>query len=159
MLTRVLAAVDGSANALRAVHVAVGILERQAPGTLTLIYVGKVPSALEWFRGPGSGLSGGLSEVERQEQAALEAATREGHRILEEAYLAASEKLKGCPVRVEKLVVFGDPAEEIIRYAEENDYDIVVMGSRGAGPLRGVLLGSVSYKVLNSARCPVLIVK
>ncbi|MDI6907067.1 MAG: universal stress protein [Thermoanaerobacterales bacterium] len=159
MLTKILAAVDGSANSIRAVHVAVDILLRDAPGTLTLVYVGKAPSALEWFHGPGGGLTGGLGEVERQEQAAIETATREGHSILEEAYAVALEKLKERPVRVEKLVVFGDPAEEIIRYAEEKGYDVVVMGSRGSGPLRGVLLGSVSYKVLNSARCPVLIVK
>jgi len=159
MVTKILAAFDGSANAMRAVRVAADILRREGPGTLTLIYVGKTPSALEWFHGSGGGLAGGLDEVERQEQEALKAATAEGHRILDDAYSAAVEALEGRPVRVEKLVAFGDPAEEIIRCAEEKGYDIVVMGSRGSGPLRGVLLGSVSYKVLNGARCPVLIVK
>ncbi|MFZ5898110.1 MAG: universal stress protein [Bacillota bacterium] len=159
MINRVLAGVDGSPNSLRAVRTAADILDREAQGTLTLVYVAKAPTALEWFQGPGGLVQGGLGEVEKREREAMEAASAEGQKMLEEARSICLNILKDRPVRIETLVLFGDPAQLITEYAEEKEYDMVVLGSRGAGPLRGVLLGSVSYKVLNSAHCPVLIVK
>ena len=53
----------------------------------------------------------------------------------------------------------GDPAEAIRDYEKEISADLIVMGSRGLGLVRGVLLGSVSKYVLEHAECPVLIVK
>ena len=53
----------------------------------------------------------------------------------------------------------GDPAEAIRDYEKEISADLIVMGSRGLGLVRGVLLGSVSKYVLEHAKCPVLIVK
>jgi nucleotide-binding universal stress UspA family protein len=56
-------------------------------------------------------------------------------------------------------VVFGDPAEEIVRAAERMRADLVVMGSRGLGKLGSAILGSVAGGVLRHAPCPVLVVK
>lgn len=50
------------------------------------------------------------------------------------------------------------PATGILGFSKKNDCDLIVMGSRGLGALRG-LLGSVSFAVLRSAPIPVLIVK
>ena len=50
------------------------------------------------------------------------------------------------------------PGEQIVAYADEHACDLIVMGSRGLGVLRG-MLGSVSYGVLRSADVPVLIAK
>lgn len=50
------------------------------------------------------------------------------------------------------------PTEAIIDYASDNHCDLIVMGCRGLGAIRG-MLGSVSYGVLRSAKVPVLIVK
>ena len=50
------------------------------------------------------------------------------------------------------------PAAGVLSYAEKKGSDIIVMGNRGLGALRG-LLGSVSFTVLRSAPIPVLIVK
>lgn len=52
----------------------------------------------------------------------------------------------------------GDPAQEIIAAAREKRADLIVMGSRGRGQLEGLILGSVSERVLHSAQMPVLIV-
>lgn len=53
----------------------------------------------------------------------------------------------------------GDPAKEIIKYAQENTIDLIFLGPRGLGNIEGVLLGSVSSKIIHTAKCPVTLVK
>jgi nucleotide-binding universal stress UspA family protein len=61
-------------------------------------------------------------------------------------------------VRATTELLVGDPADEIVTYADTIDADAIVVGSRGHGPLKGALLGSVSQRVLRDARLPVLVV-
>lgn len=61
-------------------------------------------------------------------------------------------------VTVEMVPVKGDPAYQILEYAESNDQDLIIMGSRGFTGMKGVMLGSVSHKVTQLSKCPVLIV-
>jgi len=56
-------------------------------------------------------------------------------------------------------ITVGDPAEMIVRFATEQKYDQIVMGPRGKGNIEGLLLGSVTNKVMQSATMPVLLVK
>ena len=60
---------------------------------------------------------------------------------------------------VDTHVVGGDAAEEITRIASEVTADLIVLGSRGLGQLKGLMIGSVSHKVLQTAPCACLIVK
>ena len=53
----------------------------------------------------------------------------------------------------------GIPAEEILRVAEEEEIDLIVIGTHGWTGVRHFLLGSVAEKVVRTARCPVLIVR
>jgi len=53
----------------------------------------------------------------------------------------------------------GDPASVILEAATSCDADCIVMGSRGLGELKGLLVGSVSHKVLQHAEVPVTIVR
>ena len=53
----------------------------------------------------------------------------------------------------------GYPAEEIIKYAEENKIDSIVMGHIGKSAVAGFLLGSVSQKVSAHSKCSIVIVK
>jgi nucleotide-binding universal stress UspA family protein len=52
----------------------------------------------------------------------------------------------------------GNPFVEIVRYAQERDIDIIVIGTHGRSAISHLLLGSVAEKVVRSAPCPVLIV-
>ncbi|MEP6812807.1 MAG: universal stress protein [Actinomycetota bacterium] len=61
------------------------------------------------------------------------------------------------PVRSEFLT--GDPADEIVAYADNHDVDLIVVGSRGRGMVASTLVGSVSDAVLREARRPVLVVR
>ena len=56
-------------------------------------------------------------------------------------------------------IVVGDPAEMIVRFAGEKEFDQIVMGPRGAGGIQGLLLGSVTSKVMQLAKTPVLLIK
>jgi nucleotide-binding universal stress UspA family protein len=62
-------------------------------------------------------------------------------------------EVKGVPVQRE--VLEGDPAQEIVQYAVDHQVDLIVMPTHGYGPFRRFLLGSVTAKVLHDAHCPV----
>jgi nucleotide-binding universal stress UspA family protein len=53
----------------------------------------------------------------------------------------------------------GDPGEVIAHYAKEKGCDQIIMGTRGRGELAGLLLGSVTWKVIHLAEVPILLVK
>jgi nucleotide-binding universal stress UspA family protein len=53
----------------------------------------------------------------------------------------------------------GEPADEIVAYADAVDADLIVVGSRGHGAVTSALLGSVSREILREARRPVLVVR
>jgi nucleotide-binding universal stress UspA family protein len=53
----------------------------------------------------------------------------------------------------------GHPAEQIVRVAEEEEVDLIVMGSRGSSEWKALMLGSVSDHVLHHAHCSVLVVR
>lgn len=68
------------------------------------------------------------------------------------------EKFEGSNLQVDTLSKAGNPAKEILKVAEE-DYDLIIIGSRGLGAFPGALLGSVSNKVVNKSNIDVLTVR
>jgi nucleotide-binding universal stress UspA family protein len=68
------------------------------------------------------------------------------------------EELRGYQ-DVERGVVIGAPAEEIIRFAQNNGIDLIVMGTHGRKGLDKVFFGSTAEKVVRAAPCPVLTVR
>jgi len=51
----------------------------------------------------------------------------------------------------------GEPHKRIVALAKEKDIDLIVMGARGLGFIKGMLIGSVTDAVLKSSPCPVLV--
>jgi nucleotide-binding universal stress UspA family protein len=70
-----------------------------------------------------------------------------------------SETLAAPGRTVETITTFGHPADAIVEEAARFRADLVIMGSRGRGPVRSALLGSVSAEVVDRAPCPVLIAR
>ncbi len=68
------------------------------------------------------------------------------------------EEIRGLP-DVEKKVVKGIPYEEIIKFANEEKIDIVVMGTHGRVGLERFFFGSTAEKVVRRAPCPVMTVR
>ena len=62
-------------------------------------------------------------------------------------------------VPVERRLLAGDPADAIVRLAQTEDVDMIVMGTHGRRGLSRLLMGSVAETVVRAAPCPVLTVK
>jgi nucleotide-binding universal stress UspA family protein len=62
-------------------------------------------------------------------------------------------------VKITTKLLIGLPENEIIMEAERGGFDLIVIGSRGLGGIKELVLGSVSHKVVNDSKIPVLVVK
>lgn len=60
---------------------------------------------------------------------------------------------------VQSDIVFGEPGQAIAEYANDEEYGMIIMGTRGLSNLTGIILGSVSHQVLHFSKVPVLFVK
>lgn len=81
-------------------------------------------------------------------------ANREAGEYLLKSVAARSPEAEGAELRT----LVGDPAESLLSLADEEAAALLVVGSRGRGPLKAALLGSVSSALATHAPCPVLIV-
>ncbi|UCD35508.1 MAG: universal stress protein [Nitrospiraceae bacterium] len=68
------------------------------------------------------------------------------------------EEVRGLP-QVEKKVVKGIPAEEILNFARDEKIDIIVMGTYGRVGLQRLIFGNTAERVVRTAPCPVMTVK
>ncbi len=66
---------------------------------------------------------------------------------------------KAAGAEVESRILKGNPAEKIVSFAEDNNMDMIIVGSLGKGGYDRLILGSVSEKVIRHAKVPVLIVR
>jgi nucleotide-binding universal stress UspA family protein len=138
-LRRIGVAVDGGSESWRALAAAAHLAER-ANAPLRIISVMGEPHYV---------LGGLLSPLGPQEYREYKEA--EWERVYQEA-------VKRTPdgVTTEPLLLHGHPAESLNEVA--SDLDLLVLGSRAYGPVKGTLVGSVSARVMAGAPCPVLIV-
>ena len=80
-----------------------------------------------------------------------------GYARTELARLGEDARQKG--LSVEEIVVQGKPSAEIIRFAAENEVDMIVLGAHGKGMLDQALFGSTTERVVRRSPCPVLTVR
>ena len=77
-----------------------------------------------------------------------------GQAILDDALA----KLSDANFEIHAELVEGSDAEAILTLAEKHEVDLIVMGTRGFGSVKGLLVGSVSRKVIHLSSCPVMVV-
>ena len=94
-------------------------------------------------------------EFAKMAEEILAARGREGARILQDTRKA----LASSDLQVQERLVFGNPAEDILKTARYIKADLIVMGARGPAAGRRMFLGSVSNKVVHSAGCSVAIIR
>jgi nucleotide-binding universal stress UspA family protein len=146
MSRSIVCGVDGSPDSQAALEIAAQFADRLG-STLILAHVVEpayVPYAATYPFGGTAGPMAVTKEVESEE----EAAERLLQRMAVDAGLADAERR----------VAIGHPAERLAELADDEDAELVVVGSRGGGALKAAFLGSVSYSLVGMARCPVLIV-
>ena len=68
------------------------------------------------------------------------------------------ENMNKDGIKISSLIKEGSPAKAILDVASEEDIDLIVIGSSGKSGFDRFILGSVSDKVVNAAKCPVLVV-
>lgn len=139
-MARILIAANGSPSAAHAVTVGVDFAAAQGEAVTFLHVVAPA------FARPGRLAAATLLNPRpyREDEVALKAA----------AALACE-----AGVEADVVVVSGDPADEIVSYADTIDADLIVVGSRGHNAVTTVLIGSVSRGVLREARRPVLVAR
>ncbi len=81
------------------------------------------------------------------------------YNITEKILDDANKKLEAYPYKHFSLYKIGDPAKEIVAYADEIGADLIVIGNRDLGFLSRTILGSVSKKVIEAAHISVLVAK
>jgi nucleotide-binding universal stress UspA family protein len=146
MSRAIVCGVDGSPDSRAALEVAAKLSKRLG-SRLVLAHVGEVAHVPFAAAYPLGGAAGSIlveNEIEVEEDA--------GERLLEQA--ADAVGLVDADVRVE----VGVPAERLADLADEEDAELIVVGSRGRGAFRAAFLGSVSSSLIGVARCPVLVV-
>ena len=138
MIKTILVPVDGSDSSDRAVAQAISIADL-CNSKLHFLYVANINQLA---------INACLSD------AILAAVKKAGEVILDRAVnMVPSE------IQYETFSETGSPAATILEFEKQHKIDLVVMGSRGLGLVKGVLLGSVSQYIVEQSSCPVLVVK
>lgn len=139
MFHKILLAADGSDHSVRAAKKAAELAILSGDCEITVVYVIDGQTSKEdILHNPDR------SVVEEKRRLRLQPVTS----------LFNSEDLN---FKLEKLL--GEPGPAIVEYANKNDFDVVVVGSRGLNGLQEMVLGSVSHKVAKRVKAPVMIVK
>lgn len=83
----------------------------------------------------------------------------EFHRHGQDILTQVKDDLAAYGLNIATDIAMGQPADEILNKVKDTGCDLLVMGSRGLGEIKGYLMGSVSNRVTRHAACPVLIVR
>src|SRR5262249_46469761 len=138
-MKKILVAMDGSKESFRAAQLGAE-LAGGVGARLVLAHVIRPAAELA-----GEHYSPDIQSWDRaQEQEAIE-------------FLGKAEQFAG--MRAERLILRGAPAEEIARFAEAPDIELVLVGSRGRGAVARLLLGSVSDRLVHICSKPVLVAR
>lgn len=139
MYRSILLAVDGSENSMRAGKQAAQLASLITGVEVTVLYVSDFnEDSNEEVH------DGGLVEFELSRKKKIQ---------------PVRESLERENIYYKTEIMHGRPAPVIIELANGGNFDLVVIGSRGLNPISEMVLGSVSHKVVNHVRCPVLVVK
>lgn len=153
----VVVAYDGSDQALAAVKKAEEIVEGEPEAKLHLVFVTTHPNAQlpANFNSASFDPQQYLLSVEDIMDLYNKTIQEETDKVKEG--IGATLDALGDRAKIEVVPGY-TPAADILSYAEKEKADLIVMGSRGLGAIRGVL-GSVSYAVLRESPIPVLVIK
>lgn len=96
-----------------------------------------------------------VSQNSKEEQKSIEDAARQKlHKVMTD--VITEDGMPG-ELKIEEMIVSGDPSDQILRYAEENNFDLIFLGYKSFNLIEQILVGSTADKVIRYAKCSVLI--
>ena len=141
MFTNILVLIDGSDNSFRALDAALLLSEKLGSNISVIHVMEEVPIT-------HIGSEKILNEL-------LEAYKKENQDIL----LKCSEIANQKGLTIKTFLLQGNPASVILDYNKKKKFDLVIMGSRGLGKFKELILGSVSSKIVHHSSCAVLLIR
>jgi nucleotide-binding universal stress UspA family protein len=155
LFKNVLVPLDGSEHSLRALETAIQIAKK-FDAKITLIHVFSVTATPVIMPEPTTLTPSGVPIMTPAEVTKIvETARGVGRDILTDG----KQKVESESIEVQMVLEEGNTVHEITKFAKEAKSDLIIMGVKGIGKLRELLVGSVSEGVIKQAPCPVLIVK
>lgn len=166
MFKKILVPCDGSELAKRTVFPYVEDLGKQTGAEVTLLQVIHAPSGRS-----GAHFRAGAPEIPISLPETPDDVDIAQHPIYRDQEIASAEQearrsvakpehmLRERGVHVRSEVILGEAAEEIIEYAQQENFDLIVMCSHGSSGIRRWVFGSVTEKVLRGTALPVLVIR
>lgn len=141
MFTSILVPVDGSDNSYRALDSALLLSEKLGTNITVVNVLEQVP----------------ITHIESEKLLSelLEAYRKENQEILSKCSKIATEK----GLSIKTILLQGNPASVILDYRKKEKFDLLIMGSRGLGKFKQLILGSVSNKIVHHSPCAVLLIR
>lgn len=141
MFSKILSPIDESENSKRAFNYAL-YLSKNLKGEITILNVADAPPT-----------------VYVQSQKVLDELLEKYSKAREKVFDVYRKLAQKEGVEIKTKVIFGDPGQEIVKFSLKGEFDMIVIGNRGMGHLKEMVMGSVSSTVMRNAKCPVLLVK
>jgi len=138
LFQKILVAADGSKHSVRSAEYAIEIAKK-FNGKIEVVYV-------------VDGQTAKSDVLQARDKYELEKKRKEKLQVIKDL-------LDKSTVSYDTHFLHGEAGPTIVNYANDYEFDCVVLGSRGLNNLQTFLLGSVSHKVAKRVECPVLIVK
>lgn len=136
-IQKILVTLDGSKNSERGLEMAINFARHYDTKLTGIHVISKIPKEFQKLEYPEKPL---LIEAEKIMERVRKTSARNG-------------------ILFEEKITFGDIGKEIVKFADNLNYDIIIIGARGRGAVKEILLGSISNYVLHKSKIPVMIVK
>ena len=137
-LNKILVPLDGSQNSMRGLDKAISIAN-SSDAEITGVYVFHLP------------ITAGIKYTKKMRDEAQDKAVK--------AIGPAMRKAQQAGAKFQYKTGGGDTGEEIVRFANKGNYDLIVIGARGMSGVKEAFLGSVSNHVMHKSKVPVMVVK
>ena len=138
-MKKILVATDGSEHAKRALEKAIELAGKEEDSVINLMYV----------------VDGETSKSDVLQYGDSDTASFKREKKLQESV----DLVEAKGIKAKLMIEHGDPEEMLIDHANSNDYDLVLVGSRGRNKFQTMMLGSVSHKLVKHIDAPVMVVK
>lgn len=145
-MKKILVPVDGSAASLKAAEKALDLAKRYN-SEITLIHVVYEPDISKYNR---------FGVIIDPDLKKLKERLKETEKKMMDSIVDSLDKQD---IEIKRKIVPGIAYEEIVKEAENGNYDLIVMGRLGFSKIKRFFLGSVAHRVIADAPCPVLIVQ